>query len=276
MGGWHEFAQEFAEIFVRDGLGGELLEQADLHAMEGVVAEAATEHVQDPGAFFVEHDVPGENAAVIEQALAEVDGAGGFDGLAGFLAQKVFAVLLEQSVEGGGSFGALDELEGGVIGHGFHEPVGAVIGGRNQVAPPLVGDFVGQEHFGKEGIEARIAKLGGALFGAQIGDGGEIDQAGEALPEVAGDGRDGDAVDRQEGPAAGVIVQNIFGLGEDFVGIFAGCGGIGKGFDVVAALLAGGEFVFAEIEAGKVFRDQSLAMDDAEAGGDVFADGLAG
>ncbi len=70
-----------------------------------------------------------------------------------------------------------------------------IVGRVDHVAPPLVRDFVRFEKLGKESLFEAAAVALGALFGTEVGERGKIHQAGKALAESAGYGRDGEMAD---------------------------------------------------------------------------------
>ena len=75
-----------------------------------------------------------------------------------------------------------------------------------------MGDFVRQQHFGKEGIEAGIAQISRAVFLANVGNVGQIDETWKALAEVTFDRRNRQRVNAERLPARAVVIENAGGL----------------------------------------------------------------
>ncbi len=84
-----------------------------------------------------------------------------------------------------------------IVGDGFVDPLIAIAGPSNDVAPPLVSGFVKgndlREKFLSIGIEAG-APLG---FGREERVGGDVKESGPALPKIGGICRDAEVAERE-------------------------------------------------------------------------------
>jgi len=198
------------------------------------LAEHFTEHVKNPGTLGVEKLVVGVGRFRRGEACAHDEGAdiGGRKIFVGGFGDEAFAIAIEPEMERlVGIFLGVGEEEGEVAGNGFVNPLIAIAGPADDVAPPLMSDFVKRNNLGIEFLVGGV-EAGAALdVGREKRKGGEVEKAGPALSESAGNLRNAEAA---KGKGSGKLFvemdRGIDGAGELFEGV-GRAGGVGRGFD---------------------------------------------
>ena len=169
-----------------DGLVGVLREHAAEEVGEDVVAHLPAEHVEDHGALF--------EGLGLELRGEGVEAAEGGEGV-GVVGEGAGGDVGDGVLEGGLAAGVFEVQQLGVAGHAVGDPGVVEGGGRDLVAPPLVGDGVGEEAgvaaVGADGDDFRGPGggdgVGGELDDVELAGFGGAEEAGEEF-ELLGDG----------------------------------------------------------------------------------------
>lgn len=218
--------------------------------------------MKNPGALGV--DDLGVGVAGLGGRKARADGeradVGGSAIFAFGFGGEPLAVAVEHGIEGAVRVAlGVGEEQGEITGDGLVDPLVAVGRPANDVAPPLMGDFVEGHEVGKKllaGDGDTDAFLG---FVGQERKGGEIEQARPALAEGAGNLRNAEIL---EGKRAGIDFVKADG-GVDLLGQLVQRGGrawrqrgsIGDGVDAEARAENGG---VGDFDGAIEERDESL------------------
>ena len=84
---WNELAGHLAKLLVAEGARGIIAQHTNLHLPKILRTQTFTQHVQDPGAFLVQNDMPCTDTISIDKALAEIDRSRRFEPLTVLLFQ---------------------------------------------------------------------------------------------------------------------------------------------------------------------------------------------
>jgi hypothetical protein len=107
-----------------------------------------------------------------------------------------------------------------IIGDGFVDPLIAITGPANDIAPPLVSGFVKRDDLGKEFLGIGVEAGATLSFGREEGVGGDVEESWPTLPERAGNLRDGEMTKRE---GARILFEEMYGginvVGQAFEGL---------------------------------------------------------